>query len=38
MADPIWDGKNPLRPLMGQAGWGLRWDAVRSQLSYLRGS
>lgn len=29
------DGENPVRSLIGEAGWGLRWDAARSQLAHL---
>jgi hypothetical protein len=32
-----WGGKDPVRSLVGQAGWGLRWDAVKGQLSHLLG-
>jgi hypothetical protein len=32
-----WDGRDPVRSLLGQAGWGLRWDAVKAQLSHLHG-
>jgi hypothetical protein len=28
-----WDGQDPVRSLMGQAGWGMRWDAVKAALA-----
>lgn len=32
-----WDGTEPQRSLVREAGWGLRWDAAKGELSHLFG-
>lgn len=29
----MWDGRDPVRSLMSEAGWGVRWDAVKAALA-----
>ena len=32
-----WDGTEPVRSLVSESGWGLRWAAVKGEVSHLLG-